>query len=273
MGKQYKLQGTGYEKAMIGKEWSYLTVGSNLLGDIRIWIEIPAVLEPPKTRATMNALVTACLLAGAAAFPQQRTSDRDAEILRQSFEMGDGGRFRYDFETSNGIVVEAAGENRQIGDAEGMVMRGSYSYTSPEGIDVTIEWLADETGFHAVGDQVPEMPEYVKQLLKTLPNGTPVTSQIVISSVSAAADSAPARNPVSTPVSSPVSAPVSTPVSAPVRTPSRNPDGNPESIQDAIASALREDAGPAGAGAPANPSPGDIAKKEVPSSEFIVLGA
>ncbi|KAF0309080.1 Pupal cuticle protein [Amphibalanus amphitrite] len=167
----------------------------------------------------MNALLAACLLAGAAAFPQQRTSDRDAEILRQSFEMGDGGRFRYDFETSNGIVVEAAGENRQIGDAEGMVMRGSYSYTSPEGVDVTIEWLADETGFHAVGDQVPEMPEYVKQLLKTLPNGTPVTGQ------------------------------------------------------DAIASALREDAGPAGAGAPASTSPGDIAKKEVPSSEFIVLGA
>ena len=138
---------------------------------------------------TMKTFVAVCLLACAAAFPQDlasiegsgeppveiaaRSSAIDSifsdEILRSEFEMGDEGQFQYGFETSNGIVVDAAGESRQIGDGVGAVMRGSYSYESPEGIDVTINWFADETGFHATGDQVPAVPEYVTRLLKTLP--------------------------------------------------------------------------------------------------------
>ena len=137
----------------------------------------------------MKTFVAVCLLACAAAFPQDldllegsggppveiaaRSSGLDniysADILRSEFEMSDDGQFQYGFETSDGTVVDAAGENRQIGDAAGMAMRGSYSYTSPEGIDVTVDWVADEAGFRATGPQVPKVPEYVTQLLKSLP--------------------------------------------------------------------------------------------------------
>ncbi|KAF0286879.1 Pupal cuticle protein [Amphibalanus amphitrite] len=139
----------------------------------------------------MKTFVAVCLLACAAAFPQELASIEGSgeppveiaarsssnidssifsdDILRSEFEMADDGQFQYGFETRDGIVVDAAGENRQIGEGVGAVMRGSYSYTSPEGIDVTINWEADENGFRASGDQVPAVPEYVTRLLKTLP--------------------------------------------------------------------------------------------------------
>ena len=116
----------------------------------------------------MRSLVVACLLVGAGALPQ-RPRDRDASVLRQHFTMVDDGQFEYGFETSNGIVVDAAGGNRQIGDSAGMAMHGSYSYTSPEGEEVSIDWVADDMGFRATGDHVPKAPEYVKRLLDTLP--------------------------------------------------------------------------------------------------------
>ena len=139
----------------------------------------------------MRTLVTVCLLACAAAFPQDpellegsgdppvelavaaRSSRLDDafsdEILRSEFKMSDDGQFQYGFETSDGTAIDAAGGNRQIGDGVGVVMRGSYSYKSPEGVDVIVDWVADQNGFRAVGPQVPEVPEYVRRLLKTLP--------------------------------------------------------------------------------------------------------
>ena len=130
-----------------------------------------------RVRLNMKIWVAACLLANVAARPQS-DRDRDAKILRYDLSMSEDGQFQYDFETSNGIIVDAAGENRQIGDAAGMAMRGSYSYTSPEGIRVNVDWVADEEGFRAFGPQVPAVPDYVKQTLKTpseRPPASPVT--------------------------------------------------------------------------------------------------
>ena len=119
----------------------------------------------------MKTFVAVCLLACAAAFPQDlvegsgeppveidtRSLDisDNAEILRTEFDMDDEGSFQYGFDTSNGITVDAAGENRRIGDGEGVVMRGRYSYKSPEGVDVYVRWFADEEGFQAIGPLVP----------------------------------------------------------------------------------------------------------------------
>ena len=136
----------------------------------------------------MKTFVAVCLLACAAAFPQDldliegsgeppvelavrsfNSADiEDDNLLRSEFEMGDEGQFQYGYETRDGTAVEAAGENRQIGDGAGVVMRGAYSYTSPEGVEVTVRWEADEAGFRAFGPQVPEVPEHVTRLLKTL---------------------------------------------------------------------------------------------------------
>ncbi len=69
------------------------------------------------------------------------------------------------------MKVEEAGEQKQIGEEKGSVSKGSYSYTSPDGVVITVNWVADENGFQATGDHLPTpppMPEHVVKLLADL---------------------------------------------------------------------------------------------------------
>lgn len=43
--------------------------------------------------------------------------------------------------------------------ADVIVMKGSYSYTSPDGQLITVNWIADENGFQAIGDHLPKPVE------------------------------------------------------------------------------------------------------------------
>ena|ERR550519_3108256 len=50
-------------------------------------------------------------------------------------------------------------------------IRGSYSFVTPEGEQVSVQYHADETGFHATGSHVPQappMPAHVQRLLDHL---------------------------------------------------------------------------------------------------------
>ena len=92
-------------------------------------------------------------MAVAAARPQE-----PAELLRLDSTQNEDGSFQYAFETSDPITVEAAGQAKQIGDEVGIVMQGSYSFETPEGNTVTIDWVADENGFQPQGDAIPVAP-------------------------------------------------------------------------------------------------------------------
>jgi hypothetical protein len=37
-----------------------------------------------------------------------------------------------------------------------MVMKGSYSYTGADGLPYTVDWYADETGFHPSAPHLPQ---------------------------------------------------------------------------------------------------------------------
>lgn len=56
--------------------------------------------------------------------------------------------FIFSYETGNGIAAQEQGylKNPGVKDAETQVAQGSYSYTSPEGIPITISYIADEYG-------------------------------------------------------------------------------------------------------------------------------
>ena len=75
----------------------------------------------------------------------------------------------YSFASEDGINVSAAGSQKAVGpkpENVGTVSRGSYSYTSPEGLAITVNWVADENGFQAKGDHLPvapPMPEHVRR--------------------------------------------------------------------------------------------------------------
>lgn len=69
---------------------------------------------------------------------------------------GDG-NYNYQYETENGIHAEENGS----GDDSSKTTRGGYSYISPEGEKISIEYVADGEGYHPVGSHVPEIPEAI----------------------------------------------------------------------------------------------------------------
>lgn len=47
-------------------------------------------------------------------------------------------------------------------------VHGSFSYTSPEGQVITLNYVADENGFHPSGDHLPTPPPIPVEILKSL---------------------------------------------------------------------------------------------------------
>jgi hypothetical protein len=78
------------------------------------------------------------------------------------------------FESADGTKVEESGNQKKVGPKPediGTVSRGSYSYTSPDGVIISVNWTADENGFQATGDHLPTpppMPEHVVKMLADL---------------------------------------------------------------------------------------------------------
>lgn len=73
------------------------------------------------------------------------------------------GDYNFNFANDDGSSrQEAAGRDG---------VRGSYSFITPEGEEVSIQYVADETGFHASGSHVPQappMPPAIRRLLDHL---------------------------------------------------------------------------------------------------------
>ena len=76
-------------------------------------------------------------------------------IRSQSFDAPNP-EFRYSFETENDIKQEAEGTLRNVGGTDVVVMRGSYSYVGVDGNTWTVDWYADETGYHPSAPFLPQ---------------------------------------------------------------------------------------------------------------------
>ncbi|XP_075149471.1 pupal cuticle protein [Haematobia irritans] len=90
-------------------------------------------------------------------------SEKDAQIVHKDSHINDDGSYHYEFETSNGI------KHAQQGASDGSV-QGSSSYISPEGIEIKTTYVADETGYHPVGDHIPKIPDYILRALEYIRN-------------------------------------------------------------------------------------------------------
>ncbi|KAJ8979025.1 hypothetical protein NQ317_003128 [Molorchus minor] len=80
-------------------------------------------------------------------------------ILRLNNDIFPDGSYRYGYETANGISAQESGQQRGVGDSAGTVAQGSFQYTSPEGVPVQIQYVADENGFQPVGNVLPTSPD------------------------------------------------------------------------------------------------------------------
>lgn len=67
---------------------------------------------------------------------------------------------QYEYETGNGIKAEEMGylKNAGVEGAEAQTAEGSFSYTSPEGQEISLTYIADENGFQPQGDHLPTPP-------------------------------------------------------------------------------------------------------------------
>merc|ERR1711902_322218 len=57
--------------------------------------------------------------------------------------------------TENGISQDVSGEMKMVNDNPVYVMRGSYSYIGADGQTYTVDWYADETGYHPSAPHLP----------------------------------------------------------------------------------------------------------------------
>ncbi|CAK1604196.1 unnamed protein product [Parnassius mnemosyne] len=82
------------------------------------------------------------------------------KIVRSESSQQPAGDYVFSFETANGITREENGQLKEVLDEENkpqtvVAVRGAYSYTDNDGKIETINYYADETGFHAEGPSIP----------------------------------------------------------------------------------------------------------------------
>lgn len=85
-------------------------------------------------------------------------ADNQAQVLR-SDSVVNPDSFQYSYETSNGIVANEEGQLKQFTDDESaIVSQGGFRYTAPDGTPISIQYVADENGYHPTGDHLPVGP-------------------------------------------------------------------------------------------------------------------
>ncbi|XP_037780417.1 cuticle protein CP14.6-like [Penaeus monodon] len=112
----------------------------------------------------MKFILLAVFACVAAAAPQgyeapapSRYDSEEVPILRDERVIEDDGRYNFDVETGDGIVVSESGSPSADG---GINSAGSYSYTAPDGTPVRVEFVANEDGFQPQGAHLPVAPEF-----------------------------------------------------------------------------------------------------------------
>lgn len=88
------------------------------------------------------------MAAVALAAPQapSQNPDATAETLKSAADVGPEA-YSWEYETSNQIKANEAGQLKEIGTEKGIAAQGAYSYTAPDGTPISVSYVADENGF------------------------------------------------------------------------------------------------------------------------------
>ncbi|XP_072940530.1 endocuticle structural glycoprotein SgAbd-2-like isoform X2 [Epargyreus clarus] len=124
-----------------------------------------------KSFIALSALVAVTFAAPQFQYQQQQYQQGQViPILKQTQEVNFDGTYQYSYETGNGISAQEQGylKNAGIKDAEAQVAQGSFAYTSPEGIPISVSYIADENGFRAEGAHLPTPPPIPEAIARAL---------------------------------------------------------------------------------------------------------
>ncbi|XP_045621213.1 cuticle protein AMP4 [Procambarus clarkii] len=114
----------------------------------------------------MKLVLLACLAAVAVAAPQRDPKPELATVLRDDREDSGDGNFKYEFETSNGIVQSITGYPGAEGSSN---IQGSFSFPLDDGRQASYTFVADENGYQPQSDLIPvapPLPPHVIELLQ-----------------------------------------------------------------------------------------------------------
>ncbi|KAF2903449.1 hypothetical protein ILUMI_02737 [Ignelater luminosus] len=75
------------------------------------------------------------------------------------------GSYQWSYETGNGIAAEEQGAPKS---PEILAAHGAYHFKTPEGVDVAIQYVADENGFQPQGNSIPVPPPIPEAILRGL---------------------------------------------------------------------------------------------------------
>lgn len=83
----------------------------------------------------------------------------DATVLKYESAVNVDG-YNFALQTSDGTNRDETGELKNAGaENEALVVRGSFSWIAPDGETYSINFTADETGYHPEGAHIPVAPE------------------------------------------------------------------------------------------------------------------
>ncbi|XP_053607499.1 pupal cuticle protein 20-like [Plodia interpunctella] len=81
---------------------------------------------------------------------------------------GDG-TYKFSYETGNGISAHESGAPRAQGpEGPAVTAEGGFSYSAPDGQQISLSYTADENGFHPVGPHLPTPPPIPEEILRSI---------------------------------------------------------------------------------------------------------
>ncbi|XP_047533449.1 larval cuticle protein LCP-17-like [Vanessa atalanta] len=96
-----------------------------------------------------------------------KSDESQAPILRSDYEQQPEGHFQYAIETGNGIVSQAEGVVKNpASENAALEVKGTVRYTAPDGTPISLEYVADESGYHPTGSHLPVPPPIPEQILR-----------------------------------------------------------------------------------------------------------
>ncbi|KAJ0179924.1 hypothetical protein K1T71_004515 [Dendrolimus kikuchii] len=94
-------------------------------------------------------VVVLCLAAGCIAAAEAPNKPPPAEILSDVAHVREDG-YDFEYKTSDGVSRQENAELITVGDRQGIAVRGSYSYTAPDGQEYEVTFTADDKGYKPI---------------------------------------------------------------------------------------------------------------------------
>ncbi|XP_011312002.1 endocuticle structural glycoprotein SgAbd-8 [Fopius arisanus] len=113
---------------------------------------------------------TSVIIVFAAVVTVCAAADAPIAIVSQSQDgPNPDGSYKWSWESANGIKAEEEGSLSGQGDDAALQVRGSSSYKSTDGQDISLKYTANEEGFKPEGAHLPTpppIPELIKKALE-----------------------------------------------------------------------------------------------------------